>query len=324
MTILSGVQPSGELTLGNYLGALKKFKESDKNAEKYYSIVNLHAMTTTDNSKELYKNTLSIAAWYIALGLHETGNLFIQSKIKEHTELMWILGNLATVGELNRMTQFKSKSKGQQSAKSTLFTYPILMAADILLYDVTHVPVGSDQKQHLELTRDLATKFNNNYGETFVLCEPQIPAKGARIMSLIDPLKKMSKSDENPKSKILLTDSEKEIRKKIKSATTDSLGEINYDEEKQPGVSNLITIYAVIKEQTIKEATEYFKGQNYGFLKEEVANAIVEELMPLQEKYFEILKDESMIMEHLNKGEENARKKAQEKMQEIKGKVGLF
>lgn len=322
MTIFSGVQPTGELTLGNYLGAIKNFS-NDYEGEQFFSIVNLHAMTTEENPKSLKENTYSIAAWYIALGLDKKANLFIQSEVPHHLELSWILGNLVSVGELSRMTQYKSKSEEKINSKSTLLTYPILMAADIMLYKATHIPVGKDQKQHIELTRNITEKFNNKYGETFPECQPVINDNTSKIMSLVDPDKKMSKSDKNLKSKILLLDSADQIKKKIKSATTDSLSEINYNWEEQPGVTNLISIYCEIKKISIAESLLFFKDKNYGFLKEEVANAIIEELIPLQKKYFSILEDQELLESILEKGKREALKIAENNLAEIKKKVGL-
>ncbi len=324
MVTFSGVQPSGIVTLGNYLGALKHFKAHGAKEDNLYCIVDLHALTSTTDSKALRAQSKTLAAIYMALGIHEHSTIFIQSHVPMHTELAWILQCTARMGELERMTQFKDKSAKKINVNTGLFTYPTLMAADILLYDTNIVPVGIDQKQHIELTRDLAERFNNTYREIFTIPEPQIAKHGAKIYSLTEPTKKMSKSDENVKSFISILDDEATIRRKIKSATTDSIGEINFDEENQPGVSNLLTIYSLCKEISIDETLEHFAGQNYGFLKSEVAQAIVDELTPIQERYNQIMNDKELLNSTLKAGSEIAGKKAWRKMQKVKKAVGFY
>lgn len=324
MVTFSGIQPSGIVTLGNYLGALKHFKANGAKEENLYCIVDLHAMTSTTDSKALRAQSKTLAAIYMALGIHEHSTIFIQSHVKQHTELAWILQTVARMGELERMTQFKDKSAKKINVNVGLFTYPALMAADILLYDTEIVPVGQDQKQHIELTRDLAERFNTTYKELFVMPKAKIAKHGAKIYSLTEPTKKMSKSDENVKSFISILDDEATIRRKIKSATTDSIGEINFDFDNQPGVSNLLTIYSLCKDITIEETVEHFKGQNYGFLKSEVADSIVEELLPIQERYNEIMNDKQLLNDTLKDGSEIAGKRAWRKMQKVNKAVGLY
>lgn len=324
MVTFSGIQPSGIVTLGNYLGALKHFKANGAKEDNLYCIVDLHAMTSTTDSKALRLQSKTLAAIYMALGIHEHSTIFIQSHVKQHTELAWILQTTARIGELERMTQFKEKSLKKVNVNVGLFTYPTLMAADILLYDTNIVPVGQDQKQHIELTRDLAERFNSTYRELFTLPEAAIPKHGAKIYSLTDPTKKMSKSDANSKSYISILDDETVIRRKIKSATTDSIGEINFDFESQPGVSNLLTIYSLCKNISIPQALTHFQGQNYGFLKNEVATAIIDELSPIQNRYNQIISDKQLLNNVLREGSEIAGKKAFRKMKKINKAVGLY
>ncbi len=326
MRIFTGIQPTGQITLGNYLGSIKNFNSTNtEDDESFFCIVDLHALTTTPSAKTLYDNIKSLTAFYIALGLDKTTNIFIQSQVTGHSELAWILQCHTRNGELERMTQFKDKSQKQEAPSTGLFTYPVLMAADILLYDTNIVPVGVDQKQHIELTRDLAERMNRFYDkELFTIPEPKIQGPSAKIYSLTNPEKKMSKSDENPKSYILMLDDEKTITKKIKSATTDSVGVVNFDPENQPGVSNLLTIYASCKNISIEEAVTYFKPEGYGFLKTEVAAAIWEELKPIQERYYEIINDDALIKSALIKGQTKANEVATAKMQEIHETIGFY
>lgn len=324
MVTFSGIQPSGIVTLGNYLGALKHFKANGEKEDNLYCIVDLHAMTSTTDSKALKAQSKTLAAIYMALGIHEHSTIFIQSHVPMHSELAWVLQCIARMGELERMTQYKDKSSKNIAVNVGLFTYPTLMAADILLYDTTDVPVGIDQKQHIEFTRDLAERFNSMYKDLFVLPEPRIAKHGAKIYSLTDPTKKMSKSDDNVKSFISILDDEATIRRKIKSATTDSIGEINFDEENQPGVSNLLTIYSLCKDISMDDTVAHFAGQNYGFLKSEVADSIVDELMPIQERYNAIMADKQLLNDTLKAGSEVAGKKAYRKMQKVKKAVGFY
>ncbi|HHY91386.1 MAG TPA: tryptophan--tRNA ligase, partial [Clostridiales bacterium] len=262
--VFSGVQPTGNIHIGNYLGALRQFVELQETMDCFYCIVDLHSITLPQDPKELYEHSLDVAALYIATGIDpKKSTIFIQSMVPAHAELAWILQCNSYTGELSRMTQFKDKSRNQESAPTGLFTYPILMAADILLYDTHIVPVGNDQKQHIELTRDLAIRFNNKYGETFVVPEGKFNTFGARIMALDDPTKKMSKSAENPFSLISLLDTPEKVKKSIMRATTDSESEIRYDEEKKPGISNLLTIYSLFSGLSIPDLEKKYEGCGY-------------------------------------------------------------
>jgi len=283
--IFSGAQPTGELHIGNYLGALKNWVALQNEYESFYCIVNLHAITLPQEPKGLRQKTLDLARIYLAAGVDPTtATIFIQSDVPEHAELTWVLSCNARMGELERMTQFKDKGKGNsERAGVGLFTYPILMAADILLYQTDLVPVGQDQKQHLELSRDLAERFNRDFGETFKVPEPFIPKAGASIKSLQDPSKKMSKSDENLNGSIFLLDDADTITKKIKRAVTDSGTEINFDPER-PAIANLLTIYQLLTGKTAEECVAQFEGKGYGHFKGELAEATVEFLRPFQER----------------------------------------
>lgn len=326
MRIFTGIQPTGTLTLGNYLGSIKNFKKTiNPEDESFFCIVDLHALTVTPDAQTLKENIKSLCALYIALDLHELTNIFIQSNVRAHSELAWLLQCHTRNGELERMTQFKDKSQKRINVSTGLFTYPVLMAADILLYDADIVPVGVDQKQHIELTRDIAMRVNSFYQkDLFTIPEPKIEGPSAKIYSLSDPQKKMSKSDENVKSFISMLDDEKTITKKIKSATTDSIGEINFDPENQPGVSNLLTIYSTCRGISMDETLAHFKNQGYGFLKTEVAKAVCDELLPIQERYYEIMKNEQLIIESLKKGTDAANKIAENKIKTVKEAFGLF
>lgn len=325
-TILSGIQATGELTLGNYLGALNNWVEMQESYDCYYMIADLHTLTIRNNPEELRKNTLKLIALYIAAGLNpEKNTIFIQSHIHEHAELSWILNCYTYMGELSRMTQFKDKSsKHADNINSGLFTYPVLMAADILLYTADLVPVGDDQKQHLEITRDIAERFNSIYGETFKIPEPYISKVGARIMGLQNPTSKMSKSAPDPMDKILLTDEPDVIRKKFKKAVTDSENCVRFDKENKPGVSNLMTIYGIIKNKTMDEVEKEFEGQGYGVFKTAVAEAVVERLEPLQKRYNELLENPEMLKEIYQKGNKKAQEKANKILKEVYKKVGLI
>ena len=287
--ILSAIQPSGTLTIGNYLGALKNFVKLQDEHECLFFIVDQHAITVPQDRLELRKKIKELTALYLACGLDpEKATIFVQSEVPGHTQLAWMLTCNTSMGELERMTQFKDKSQ-KQAAKGQgigvgLFMYPVLMAADILLYDVDFVPVGDDQKQHLELTRDLAERFNNRFGETFKIPEPLIAKTGARIMSLQEPTKKMSKSDDNPRNFILMTDEPNVIRKKIKSAVTDSDGIIAFDRENKPGLSNLLEIYSVITGESIDSIVARYEGCGYGQFKSDLAEVVVAELEPIQNR----------------------------------------
>lgn len=322
-TIFSGIQPSGTLTLGNYLGALRQFVQLQDDYHCYFCIVDEHAITVPQDRLELRNNIRSLAALYLASGIDpKKSTLFIQSEVPAHTQLGWILQSISYMGELERMTQFKDKSSKQETVSSALFTYPALMAADILLYNTDVVPVGDDQKQHLELTRNLAERFNNRFNDIFTVPEPRIPEVGARIMSLQEPTKKMSKSDDNEKGFISMLDEPKKIEKKIKSAVTDSEGVVKYDKENKPGVSNLLTIYSSCTGVSIKSSEENFAGKGYGEFKQDVANAVIDMLQPIQDKYAKLI-DSPELDDILDEGKENASITANKMLKKAKKAVGL-
>lgn len=324
-TILSGIQATGNLTLGNYLGAINNWVEMQDEYDCYYMIADLHTLTIRNVPEELRENTLKLIALYISAGLDpEKNTIFIQSHVAAHTQLSWVLNCYTYMGELNRMTQFKDKAeKHANNINSGLFTYPVLMAADILLYNADLVPVGDDQKQHLEITRDIAERFNSIYGETFTIPEVYIGKVGARIMGLQNPTAKMSKSSTDPMDKILLTDTPDEIRKKIKKAVTDSDNVVKYNKENKPGVSNLMQIYGIINKKSMEEVEKEFESQGYGVFKNAVAEAIIERLSPIQEKYNELLKDKEKLMDIVQKGDKKAEEKANKTIKEVYRKVGL-
>ena len=323
--ILSGIQATGSLTLGNYLGALNNWVEMQDQYDCYYMIADLHTLTIRKDPEELRKNTLSLIALYIAAGLDpEKNTIFVQSHIPAHSCLSWVLNCYTYMGELNRMTQFKDKAaKHADNINSGLFTYPVLMAADILAYNADLVPVGEDQKQHLEITRDIADRFNSIYGETFKMPEPYIGKVGARIMGLQDPTSKMSKSSPNELDKILLTDTPDDIRKKFKKAVTDSENKVRYDRAEKPGVSNLIAIYGIIKNKSMEEIEKEFDGQGYGTFKTAVAEAVVERLEPLQKRYYELLENPEQLKAIYEKGNKKAAEKADKMLKEVYNKIGL-
>lgn len=327
MRFLSGIQPSGNLTLGNYIGAVKQFVKLQDHPDFTDFIVfiaDMHAITVPQDKQALRKSIRSLAAIYLACGLDPSKvHIFIQSEVHQHAELAWVLECNSYIGELERMTQFKDKKEKQVAGVSAgLLTYPSLMAADILLYDADVVPVGKDQKQHLELTRTLAERFNNKYGETFVVPEPFIAPTGAKIMSLVEPEKKMSKSDPNPKGYISLLDDLAVIKKKIKSAVTDSDGTIKYDVDNKPGISNLLTILSCCTNTPIKDLEEKYKDSNYATFKEDVANAVVAELEPIQAKYNELINSDE-IDRVLDEGRDYASYLAKKKLDKVYNKVGL-
>lgn len=321
--ILTGLKPSGELTLGSLIGGIKQSIKYQNEYESFMFVPDLHAITVPQDAKILKERIKKNVALYIACGIDPKKNIiYIQSENLYHTNLSWILECNTYMGEASRMTQFKDKSSKGENVSVGLFTYPILMASDILLYDADYVPTGIDQKQHVELCRDLATRFNNKYGYTFKLPEPMIPETGAKIMDLQDPSKKMSKSEENPKGVILLLDDEKAIRKKIMSAVTDSDTKVYYDPENKPGISNLITIYASLKEINIKEVEKEFINSNYGTFKKAVADLVVEKLTDIQNKYNKLINSKE-IDDILDKGRDITNKIAKEKYEEVVKKVGL-
>lgn len=320
--IFSGAQPTGELHLGNYIGALKNWVELQREYESFYCVVNLHSLTLPQDPKVLRRKTLDLAKIYIAAGIDpDISTVFLQSDVPEHAELAWVLTCMARMGELERMTQFKDKSAGKgERVSAGIFTYPVLMAADILLYQTDLVPVGQDQKQHLELTRDLAERFNRDYGETFKVPDPYIPKVGAKIMSLTEPDKKMSKSDENPNGAIFLNDSPDEILKKFKRAVTDSESGIVFNESRA-GLFNLLTIYEVVTGKSRQDIEAHFEGKGYGQLKPELAEAVIEYLKPFQQKLAEI--SDGDLEKILKSGAEKARSVASETLKAAYKKLGL-
>ena len=324
--ILSGIQATGNLTLGNYIGALKNFVKMQDEYDCYYMIANLHALTVRRDPEELRNNTLKIIATYIAAGIDpEKSAIFIQSQVPEHAELSWVLNCYTYMGELTRMTQFKDKSeKHQDNINSGLFTYPVLMASDILLYQADLVPTGDDQKQHIEITRDIAGRFNKIYGETFKVPAPYIPKVGARIMGLQDPKSKMSKSSKIPNDSIFLIDTPEEIIKKVKKAVTDSEGIVKYDEENKPGISNLMEIYGIIENKSMDEIEKEFEGKNYGIFKQEVANSIIKELEPFHKKYNELMSNPQYLEKMCKKGAEKAQEIANKTLKQVYEKIGII
>ena len=321
--LLTGLQPSGELTLGSLIGGISQSVKYQDEYDSYIFVPDLHAITVEQDPEKLKERIRKNVGLYIACGLDPKKNTFyIQSENLYHANLSWILECNSYMGELSRMTQFKDKSKKVKNVSCGLFTYPVLMAADILLYDADLVPTGIDQKQHVELARNLAERFNHKYGDTFVVPEPMIPTLGAKIKDLQEPTKKMSKSSDNYKGTILLLDSEKDIRKKIMSAVTDSDNKIYYDEEKKPGISNLITIYSVLTKKSIKEVENHFKDYNYGNFKKEVADVVVKVLIDIQNKYYKIV-ESGIIDKILDEGREKTIKIAKNKYEEVLNKVGL-
>lgn len=322
--ILTGIKPTGQLTLGNYIAVLKNLKSQMDKGELFYFIADLHALTLPIDPEVLRQNSIDLACFYLAAGLDPNkATLFLQSDVSAHSELNSIMQNYLYMGELSRMTQFKDKSsKMKENAIGLgLFAYPVLMACDIILYDANIIPVGEDQIQHVELTRDLVNRFNNRYGDVLVMPQYEVRKVGARIMSLSDPTVKMSKSD--PKGDVFLKDDLSVIRKKIMSAVTDSGCEVKYDVENKPGISNLLTIYAVLKDITIEEAEKRFEGSRYGDFKKAVADAVIEELEPFQNRYKQIL-ESKQYEEVLKQGAERARAVANVTLKRVQKAVGLL
>ena len=324
--IFSGIQPSGNLTLGNYLGALRNFTKVQDENECYYCVVNQHAITVPQDPKMLHERTRQLAAIYLAAGLNpEKAVLFVQSEVPEHVQLGWIMTTMSYVGELERMTQYKDKaSKRGDSVPAGLLTYPPLMAADILLYQTNLVPVGDDQKQHLEITRDLAQRFNRVYGEdVFTIPEILLGQDGTRVMSLQEPTKKMSKSDDNQTATVYLLDTPKDIEKKIKRAQTDSDNAVCYDREAKPGISNLMDIFAALTDKSHEEIEKAYAGQGYGTFKKDVAEATISVLEPIQKRYAELI-DTPELDVILTKGAEKAREKASKTYEAVTKAMGLY
>ncbi len=323
-TMISGIKPSGQLHLGSYIGAIREFVKYQQDYHILIFIANLHCITLPIEQEELRENLRDCIAFYLACGLDpEQATLFLQSDVKAHAQLGWILNCFTYTGELNRMTQYKDKVKDKNNLiTGGLYTYPTLMAADILLYDADYVPVGEDQKQHVELTRDIAQRMNNRFGELFKVPDPLIPKVGARIMSLSNPEKKMSKSEHDLKGTIYLKDDPASIRKKIMSAKTDTLGAVHYDPENQPGISNLLTIYAALADKSLKETEEQFSGMQYGEFKKQVADCVVSTLEPIQKRYDAIIHS-SYLHDVLQHGAQKVNQRALDKLNRVQSAVGL-
>lgn len=320
--VFSGVQPSGNLHIGNYIGALRQWITMQENKEAIFCIVDLHAITVPQDPVQLKEKVLEVAALYLACGIDpKKAHVFVQSENPNHPYLTWILNTITPFGQLERMTQFKDKSERHEQTAG-LFDYPVLMAADILLYQTDEVPVGEDQKQHIELTRDLAEKFNSKFGQVFKLPSPVINSESSRIMSLQDPSQKMGKSDTNSLGKVNLLDSEEEIREKIKKAVTDSGSQISKDKGSE-GLSNLLTIYSAFKNQTLEQSLSELEGKSYGEFKNTLSDLAVDNLSQIQKKYKEIRSDEKYLRQVLDEGREYAIEKSSQTLVQVKEKVGL-
>ncbi|KZN48209.1 tryptophan--tRNA ligase [Pseudoalteromonas luteoviolacea] len=326
--VLSGIQPTGGMTIGNYVGAINQWLKLQENHDCFFMLVDLHAITVRQDPAALRERVLDGIAMYTACGIDpKKSALFVQSQVPEHAQLGWVLNCYAQMGELNRMTQFKDKSsKHANNVNVGLFSYPVLQAADILLYQADQVPVGEDQKQHLELTRDIATRFNNIYGDVFKVPEPYIPELGARVMSLQDPTKKMSKSDENPNGFVLLLDEPKKIEKKLKKAVTDSdeQARIYFDRQEKPGVSNLLTLLSVATGRSVDTLVPEYEDKMYGHLKKDTAAAVVEMLEPIQSRFHEIRADKTLLENIMRNGAEKASERAEKTLKAVYDVVGFI
>jgi tryptophanyl-tRNA synthetase len=322
--VFSGIQPSGNFHLGNYLGAIRNWVAQQDQYDNVFCIVDLHALSLPTTRETLHNNIIGLANVLLAAGLDpEKSIIFVQSDVREHAELCWLLSSVTQFGELRRMTQFKDKAGGKdEQVSAALFTYPILQAADILLYDTNFVPVGEDQKQHIELTRDIAARFNARYGETFVLPMPDIKATGARVMSLEDPTRKMSKSDANPNAAIALTDNADTIRRKIRRAVTDSGSEVSASPDK-PALTNLLTIHSLLSGETVPEIEARFSGQGYGAFKNELADIVIASLEPIQTRLAELDSNPDLAKAILQDGADRARARAATKMAEVRDRIGI-
>ncbi len=323
-SILTGLQPTGELTIGNYLGSIRQMAKLQDEFESFLFVADMHALTVPQDKELLHFRLKSTIALYLACGIDPLKNtIYLQSENEYHANISWILECNTPFGELSRMTQFKDKSSKSKNFSAGLFTYPVLMAADIITYDVDFVPVGQDQKQHLELARNIAQNFNKKYGESFKVPEPFIPKQGTKIMDLIDPTKKMSKSSDNKKTVIYLLDDEKTIRKNIMGATTDSEMIVKYDVENKPGISNLLTIVSSFNDETIESIEQKFENKTYGEFKKYVADVLVEKLTDIQNKYNEYLKSD-IIDKILDEGIIKSRSIAKAKLDLLKQRIGLY
>ncbi len=322
--VFSGIQPTGGMHLGNYLGAIKHWVSMQDSYEAIFCIVNSHAITLPQDPKNLYKQTLEMASMLLACGIDpDKSTLFIQSQIEEHGALTWLLDCIASMGELSRMTQFKDKSAKEENIGVGLFNYPVLMAADILLYQTDAVPVGADQKQHLELARNLAIKFNRDFGPCFKVPEPLIATQGARVMGLDDPSVKMSKSNKGTFHALFLLDSEQSIIKKIKKATTDSVGTLVFDQSR-PGIYNLLNIYSLLSAKSQSEIEIEFEGKGYGDFKKALTEVVIDTLRPIQQNYERLQKDSAYVLDILKKGKENIAPLAKQTYQRAKQLMGLL
>ena len=326
--VLSGMQPTGGMTIGNYVGAINQWVKLQEEYDSHFMLANLHAITVRQDPELLRSRVLDGIALYVACGINpEKAALFVQSQVPEHAQLGWVLNCYAQMGELNRMTQFKDKSaKNTNNVNVGLFAYPVLQAADILLYQADQVPVGDDQKQHLELTRNIATRFNNVYGEVFTIPEPYIPEFGARVMSLQDPLKKMSKSDENPNGFIMMLDEPKKIEKKLKKAVTDSdeQARIYFDRTEKPGVSNLLTLMSVATKRSVEELVPEYEDKMYGHLKKDTADAVVNMIEPIQARFKEIREDQTLLNNIMKTGAEKASVRAEKTLKSVYDALGFI
>lgn len=323
--LYTAFKPTGRLTLGNYIGCVKNIKQYENDYNTILCIADLHALTINLPKEELQDNSISMFAFFLAMGYNpDKIILYMQSHVPAHAECAWVLNNFTMFGEASRMTQFKDyQAKNGTNLNVGIFDYPVLMAADILLYDTDIVPVGIDQKQHVELARNIAVRFNNKCKNLFKIPEPMVSGSGAKIMGLIEPTKKMSKSEKGDTGTIFLEDDDATIMKKIKRAVTDSEGVVKYDPEKKPGVSNLLTIYACLKNISIRDAENHFREANYGTLKTEVANVVIETISPVREKFIALRKDEKYLFEEMKKGALKARALANKKLTSIYNSVGL-
>ncbi|TVX87091.1 tryptophan--tRNA ligase [Paenibacillus agilis] len=321
--VLSGIQPSGQLTMGNYIGAMQNFVKLQHDHECFFMIVDLHAITVPQDPAALREQSEQVAALYLAAGIDPSkASIFLQSHVPQHAELGWLMTTIANMGELERMTQFKDKSEGKESIPAGLFVYPTLMAADILVYNAELIPVGDDQKQHLELTRDLANRFNHRYGDTFRMPEPYTPEVGARIMSLDDASKKMSKSNPNAGSYIALLDDPAVVRKKISRAKTDSEALVKFDPANKPEISNLLGIYSHISGLSVAEIEAKYEGQMYGPFKKDLGELVANFLEPLQARYREV-RQSGELYDVLKQGAERAQEVAQLKLDDVKKRMGF-
>lgn len=326
-TIFSGVAPSGNIHIGNYLGAIKQWAEMQNTGEfqNIFCVVDEHAITTPQDPEKLRSKIIEVFTLYLACGIDpEKSIIFVQSGVSEHAELSWILNTITPIGELERMTQFKDKSQKQKSVLAGLLNYPVLMTADILLYQTNLVPVGEDQIQHIELTRTIARKFNNSYGKTFIIPEATVDKEGKRIMGLDDSSKKMSKSAENPHNYIALLDSPDTIREKISSAVTDSGNEIRYDEKEKPAISNLLSIHSLFSGKNVSDLENEYAGKNYSVFKKSLAETVIEKLSPIQAKYQELSANPEYIKNILHNGAEKAKKIASQTMTDVRTKIGFI